>query len=139
MVVVSYDNKRYIDVGSEDIWRSVLSTAEVRLFSMHQDIQLALDFLKTGNCTAINAYETARQVNLIRDAFSQLAPSDAIYNKDNPAMTAPWSDNLSGIITSCGNLYTTSDGKDLLYEVVCVLTYAHYKNTDVLTEGWEEK
>ena len=138
MIIMSSDNKRYIDVGSESIWNSVLSTAEIRLASMKRKIPLALDLLNTGKCSAQNAHETARQINLIRDAFSQLAPTDAVYNKDKPSMAAPWINNLSGIVTSCGNLYTTSDGKDLLYEVVCVLTYAHYKKVDVLSQGWVE-
>lgn len=139
MIIMSSDDKRYIDVGSESIWYSVLSTAEIRLAPMKKEISLALDFLNTGRCSAKNAYETARQFNLIRDAFSQIAPSNAVYNKDKPSLPAPWSRNLSGIVTSCGNLYVTSDGKDLLYEVVCILTYAHYKNIDVLTEGWSER
>ena len=127
MVIMSSDEKRYIDVGNEGIWYSVFSTAEVRLVSMKKEIRLALDFLNTGKCSTKNAHETARQFNLMRDAFSQIAPPDAVYNKDKPSMTAPWSKNLSKIVTSCGNLYTTADGKDLLYEVVCLLTYAHYK------------
>lgn len=139
MIIMSADGKRYVDVGSEGIWYSVLSTAEIRLAPMKKDIRLALDFLNTGKCSAKNAHETARQFNLIRDAFSQIVPSNAVYNKDKPSMAAPWSNNLSGIVTSCGNLYTTSDGKDLLYEVVCILTYAHYKKVDVLTEGWAGK
>lgn len=139
MIIMSSDDKRYVDVGSEGIWYSVLSTAEIRLAPMKKDIRLALDFLNTGKCSAKNAHETARQFNLIRDAFSQIDPSNAVYNKDKPSMAAPWSSNLSGIVTSCGNLYTTSDGKDLLYEVVCILTYAHYQKVDVLTEGWVKK
>lgn len=135
MIIMSSDGKRYVDVGSEGIWYSVLSTAETRLAPMKKDIRLALDFLNTGKCSAKNAHETARQFNLIRDAFSQIDPLNAVYNKDKPSMAAPWSNNLSGIVTSCGNLYTTSDGKDLLYEVVCILTYAHYKKVDVLTGG----
>ena len=135
MTIISSDDKRYVDVGSEEIWYSVLSTAEIRLAPMKNKINLALDFLSTGKCNAENAYETARQFNLIRDAFSQIDPSNAVYNKNNPSTKVPWSNNLSGIVTSCGNLYTTSDGKDLLYEVVCILTYAHYKKVDVLTVG----
>ncbi len=34
MMIATSDNKRYVDVGSEGIWNSVLSTAEVRLDSM---------------------------------------------------------------------------------------------------------
>ena len=133
---LSIDANVYVDVGSEGSWNSVLSTAEVRLESMKKQINLALAFLETGKCSAKNTFETARQFNLIRDAFSQIAPSSAVYDKNNRSAIAPWSSNLSGIITSCGNLYTTSDGKDLLYEVVCVLTYAHYMEVDVISQGW---
>ena len=136
MIILSSADKRYVDVGSEDIWYSVLSTAEIRLAPLKQGIRLALDFLNTGKCSAMNAHETARQFNLIRDAFSQIDPSNAVYNKDKPSMVAPWINNLSGIVTSCGNLYTTSDGKDLLYEVVCILTDAYYRKVDVLAEGY---
>ena len=94
MIIMSSDDKRYVDVGSEDIWYSVLSTAEIRLAPMKKDIRLALDFLNTGKCSAMNAHETARQFNLIRDAFSQIDPSNAVYNKDKPSMVAPWINNL---------------------------------------------
>jgi len=136
MIIVSSDNQKMVDVGSGRIWNSVLSTAEVYLSTMRKEIGLALDFLKTGKCAGHNAFETARQFNLIRDAFSQIDPAKAVYDKDNPNLPAPWDKNLSGIVTSCGNLYTTSDGKDLLYEVVCILTYAYYQEVDVLSCGW---
>lgn len=56
MIIMSSDNKRYVDVGSENIWYSVLSTAEIRLASIKRKIPLALDFLNTGKCSAQNAY-----------------------------------------------------------------------------------
>lgn len=131
MIIRTTDNKRMVDIGSYGIWHSVYSTADIHLASMKMNISLALSFLKNGKCSHKDAYETARQLNLIRDAFSQIAPSQAIYNKDDLSELAPWIDNLSGIVTSCGNLYTTADGKDLLYEMVCILTFAHYKKVDV--------
>lgn len=135
MIITTTDDKRCVDVGSEGIWNSVLSTAKVRLESMKKHINLALDFLETGKCSAKNAFETARQFNLIRDAFSQIPPSNAVYDKDNRSSVAPWNGNLSGIVTSCGNLYTTSDGRDLLYEIVCILAYAHYMEVGVVCQG----
>ena len=139
MVITTSNEKRFVDVGSESIWKSVLSTVEIRLNYMIREIPLALKFLNTGTCNANDAFETARQFNLIRDALSQIPPREAIYDKDNLALQAPWIENLSGIVTSCGNLYTTSDGKDLLYEVVAILTYAHYLDALVLTLGWTAK
>lgn len=139
MVITTSNEKRFVDVGSESIWKSVLSTAEIRLSYMVKEIPLALKFLHTGACHNKNAFETARQFNLLRDAFAQIPPNEAVYDKDNPALLAPWSDNLSGIVTSCGNLYTTSDGKDLLHEVVAILTYAHYLEVDVESLGWSSR
>lgn len=136
MIIMTTDDKRYVDIGSEGIWNSILSTADVRLASMKKHINLALTFLEKGKCSAKDAFETARQFNLIRDAFSQISPADAVYDKDDVSAEAPWSGNLSGVVTSCGNLYTTSDGKDLLFEVVCILTYAHYMEVDVVCQGW---
>ena len=139
MVITTSNEKRFVDVGSEGIWNSVLSTAEVRLGGMAENIDLALRFLRSGACSKIDAFETARQFNLLRDAFSQIPPNEAIYDKANLSLVAPWSDNLSGIVTSCGNLYTTSDGKDLLHEVVAILTYAHYLGVDVSSLGWSTR
>ena len=131
MILRTVDGKRMVDIGSYGIWYSVYSTADVRLSPMKKTISLAMSFLKDGKCSYKDAYETARQINLIRDAFSQVSPANAVYNKDDISELAPWADNLSGIVTSCGNLYTTADGKDLLYELVCILTFAHYKKVDV--------
>lgn len=139
MVIETSNQKRFVDVGSEGIWKSVLSTAEIRLSHMAKEIELALTFLNTGACHHKTAFETARQFNLLRDAFSQIPPDEAIYDKDNLSLQAPWNDNLSGIVTSCGNLYITSDGKDLLHEVVAILTYAHYLEVDVDSVGWSSR
>ena len=131
MTLISADDKRYVDVGSEQIWFSVLYTAEVFLQDMMQEITFARDFLSHKKCSASIALETARQINLLRDAFSKIPPENVIYDRNQLSFPAPWSKNLSPVITSCGNLFTTSDGKDLLFELVCLLTYAHYTEVDV--------
>lgn len=46
----------------------------------------------------------------------------------------PWKGRLSNVITSCANLYTTADGKDLLYEVVSILCYAEVAAVSVRVE-----
>lgn len=48
--------------------------------------------------------------------------------------TVPWKGKLSPVITACANLYTTADGKDLLLEVVCILSYAQIKKVSMLAE-----
>lgn len=48
---MSSDDKRYIDVGSEGIWYSILSTAEVRLVLMKKSINLGWIFFIQENAT----------------------------------------------------------------------------------------
>lgn len=75
--------------------------------------------------------ETARQFNLIRDELSRYAPEKAVYDFRDLKKKAPWNNNLSSVITSCANLYTTTDGQDLLYEIVSILCYAGVKKVSV--------
>ena len=125
------DGKRTVDIGSEDIWFSVYSTAEERLGGFKRKIPLALEFLKTKECTAENAQETARQINLMRDEFASIKPEKAVYDMNDKKVKAPWYGKISPVVTSCANLYTTADGGDLLFEVVGILTYASIKKKDV--------
>ena len=131
MNIVSSDEKRIVDVGGSDIWFSLYSTVETRLGSAKRKVPLAFAFMKTGKCAPKDGLETARQFNLIRDELSKYPPNKAVYNLNAPKKDAPWKNNLSQVITSCANLYTTSDGKDMLFETVSILTYAGIKGVAV--------
>lgn len=131
MFIQTTDQQRTVDVGGHDIWYALYSTMTVRLRAISKTIPHALRFLRLGQCPSSAAFATARELNLVRDALSQIRPEQAVYDKDDPGRAAPWSGNVSGIVTSCGNLFLTADGKDLLYELVSILTYAHYANVDV--------
>jgi len=134
MRIQTADLKRTVDVGGSDIWISVYSTVEKRLKSIKGKIPDAAKFLREVSCEPKAALETARQFNLIRDELSQYPPSKAVYDLNDPKRAAPWEGNLSPVITSCANLYTTADGKDLLYEVVSILVYAYYAGVSVTAE-----
>ena len=126
MTIRSSDNKRYVDVGSSTTLFSLFSTVKVLLNRNRKAIELGRRFLETGTCKSADALETARQINLIRDYLSRYSPDKAIWDYRDTSITAPWVGNISPIITSCANLYTTADGKDLLFEIVALLTYAGY-------------
>ena len=133
MEIISSDYKRSIDVGSSDIFYSLYSTVAIKLKDFTKEIPLAWDFLKTGNYEGKNGYEVARQFNLLRDKLATLKPTEIIYDLNDVSIKAPWEGNVSPVITSCANFYTTADGKDLLYEIVCIMCYAAVKKVDVLT------
>lgn len=134
MRIISKDGKRDVNIGGSDIWVSVYSTAADTFGLSKRRISKALEFMENGVCTGSDGYETARQFNLIRDAFSKIPPEKAIYDINDKKKKAPWDGKISSVITSCGNLYTTSDGKDLLYEVVSILCYGQIAKTDIVIE-----
>lgn len=134
MEIISADNKRVIDVGSEDIFFSLYSTAEIRLKLFKRKIPLAMEFLKTGKYEGQDGCEVARQFNLLRDELARFKPTEIVYDCADLKKKAPWEGNVSKIVTSCANFYTTADGKDLLYEIVCIMTYAGVKKIGVYTE-----
>ncbi len=134
MVIYSEDHKRQIDVGTSDTIHAVYSTIIVLLEDKIDGITQALNFIRTGNCVPKKGYETARQINLIRDALSAYSPDKAVYDYMNLKKQAPWAENLSPVITSCANLFTTADGKDLLFEMISILCYAEICNVSVFME-----
>lgn len=134
MRLLSEDGKRFINVGGVDIWKAVYSTAVSCVGKKRKKYSLAFDFLETGNCESKNGYDVARQINQIRDELSQFTPEKAVYDIDNPRLSAPWKGRLSPVVTSCANLFTTADGQDLLYEIVCILCYAQVAKTNVISE-----
>lgn len=131
MIIASSDFKRCVDFGSYAIWHSLYSTVIGCLDQNHESILDAISFLQSGKCSAENAEKTAIQLNMIHDLLAALPPDSAIYDIDNPHIDAPWKNNISPIVTSCANLFTTSDGKDLLFELVSLLTYASVANVSV--------
>ena len=131
MRIMTEDKKQSVDIGGEDIWKAVYSTALSCIGKKRKKYQLAFDFLETGRCKWEDGYSVARQINLVRDELSQFSPDKAVYDLDNPKEVAPWNGRLSPVITSCANMFTTSDGKDLLYEIVKILSYAQVARSNV--------
>lgn len=131
MRLISNDGKRSVDIGSGDIWKAVYSTVVSCVEKSTKHYTLALEFIKSGECKGSQGYEIAKQINYIRDELSKYSPDKAVYDIDTPGLEAPWKDNLSPVITSCANLFTTTDGHDLLFEIVSLLCYAQIAKTDI--------
>lgn len=134
MRLISDDGKRTVNVGGGDVWKALYSTTVNCLGKKKKKYDLAFDFLQSGKCEGKNGYEVARQINLIRDALAQVSPDKAVYDIDNPKLLAPWKDNLSPVVTSCANMFTTADGQDLLFEIVSILCYAQVTKTNIVSE-----
>ena len=133
MKIYTSDYKRSVDVGTGSVWNSVYSTAATYLSDSDKVfLQYGLDFLKSGKCAADDTQITARQMELIQRRFAKIAPMDAVWDMSNPSQRGPWHRGISSNVTSCANLYTTANGKDLFLEIISLLKYAAAADTDVL-------
>lgn len=134
MRIFTVNGDKNVSVGASSTLFSVYSTAFVRLEKFKKKVPMAISFLETGSCSAEDAEETARQLNMIRDKLAAIPPEDAVFDCTKPKMDVPWKGKISPIVTSCANLYTTEDGKDLLFELVSILSYASIFGVDVMAE-----
>ena len=131
MKLITSDDKKIVEIGKSDYVFCFYSTVFINLSKISSKISLALDFLKTGECKGVDGYEIARQFNLIRDGLSQLSTDKIVYNMSDLHLKAPWSNNISPVVTSCGNFFTTPEGKDFIFEINTILCYAKIKGVDV--------
>lgn len=132
MTILSEDGAVFVDVGDYDILNCLYSTVIVKLDDIKDDIALAISFLKNGTCTSKCCIETARELNIVRDRLSNIPVSELIYDYKNLKKKAPWINKINPIVTSCGNLFTTADGKDLIFELNTLLCYCNIKKISVI-------
>lgn len=134
MTILSEDGAVFVDVGDYDILNCLYSTVIVKLDDIKDDIALAISFLKNGTCTSKCCIETARELNIVRDRLSNIPVSELIYDYKNLKKKVPWINKINPIVTSCGNLFTTADGKDLIFELNTLLCYCNIKKISVIIQ-----
>jgi len=130
LTMMTSDEEKFVTVGGGNYWNSLMSTVDIRLKNK-KNISYAVNFLHSGECSAEDALETAKQFNIIRDELSKFGPDKIIYDSEDLKKEAPWKDNISPTVTSCANFFTTVDGKDLFSEIVNILTYAAVNEVSV--------
>ena len=134
MIITCENRAMYVDIGGFDTWKALCATVSVRLNKMRDSIPLAFRFLSTGKCASADCLETARQFNTVRDLLSKYPPNQLVYDAADLNKKAPWGDKISPVITSCANYLTTGDGRDLLAEIVRILSYSAYTGQAVELE-----
>ena len=135
MELLSKDGRRVVIVGTYSYWHCFRSTIEVNLYDFRNDITDARTFLKNRKCEHEKGYIIAKQFNIIRDKLADYSPDKVVYDMDNKKVLPPWGQYISPVITSLGNYFVTSEGKDLIFEIVSLLTYAYLSKVDIICEG----
>lgn len=132
MRLVSFDYIKTVDVGTGSIWWSIYSTANT-IFSddAKEKVSDAMNFLKTGECSARQSAVVSDQLQMIQKTFSVLSPEIAVFDLERPHVAPPWKGNVAPTVTTLANLYTTADGKNLLTEVIALLQYASEQEVSI--------
>lgn len=133
MRLYSSDLENSVDIGMGSIWFSIYSTAVIALSNdIKKNIPLAISFLKNAECTIENVEETKNQMIKLREAFTSLSPDKVVYDLNKPNIAPPWGEYIAPTVTSCADLYTTADGKDLFTEVISLLSYAQGEKLSII-------
>jgi len=131
MTIISSDGRYSIPMGGVAVWDTLCATIRVRLKDSKKELSHVFAFIEKEKCKNKDCMETAKEFNLVRDALSRLDPSQIVYDEKDPSKLPPWGNDISPVITSCGNYLTTGDGNDLLAEIVKILVIAAYTKADV--------
>lgn len=134
MTIMSEDGKVFVDVGNIEYWNCFYSTIITNLKNYINDNSLVMSFIKNGSCEHSDCLSIARELNLIKDKLSMLPPDQIVYDYNDLSKEPPWGSSISSIVTSCGNFFTTSDGRDLISEINIVLCYSSVKKVRVIMQ-----
>lgn len=74
------------------------------------------------------------ELNTIRVELAQFPPSSVIWDIDDRTKEPPWGNNISPDITSMGNYFVTSTGRDLLNLLSETFEYAKKKSANITIE-----
>ena len=132
MITITAANEKPINIGSASFLHCFYST--ICAYVLKAEAPNAIGFLNNRIIDSSVCKEAAREFNLIRDKLSQHMPSEVVWDIAEPKATPPWGDNISSVVTSLGNYFTTADGFDLISELVLLLYCAGDNNTNVIIE-----
>jgi hypothetical protein len=85
-----------------------------------------------GRLSHDHAAAAAAELNTAREQLAAFKPADLVWDFEDRKLQPPWGDKISPHITSLGNYFVTSDGKDLLDVLQQAFTTAARKQQDVL-------
>ncbi|WP_105304987.1 Imm70 family immunity protein [Anaerolactibacter massiliensis] len=131
MKIYSDDNKVVIFTSDENLI-AIYSTVLLRLPEIVPRVEDAMDFLQFGKCNPEMAEKIKSQIAEINRDFKTLPARKAILNYMKPKKKGPWSEREIEE-KSCSELFTDSNGNELLKQLINLLTYSSEHKTRIRT------
>ena len=103
------------EIGSASFFHAFCSTISAHLEpdGWGSRFPLLLRHLYQGELSAEHAARALDELRRARAELSQLPPSHVVWDVEDRSARPPWGDEISSEITSLGNYFVSSTGRDL--------------------------
>ena len=113
------------EIGSPSLFHCFVSTVAVNLEPRGPGSRFpALGELERGTVVLEHLSALRTQLLAARVELSKLPPSKVVWDMDDRSQQPPWGNHISPAITSLGNYFVTSDGKDLFAVLLEAIQHA---------------
>ena len=115
MSIALHVGPKSYEIGTAEFFASFFSTVFTRLEagSWAAQYPVVMKALYAGAVPASQCAQAITELRAIRAAFNSLPPSALVWDHARPESKPPWGNNVGPHITSLGNYFVTSSGREL--------------------------
>ena len=134
MALAAWVGRERFELGEPAFLKAFFSTVFVKLEGEDWGWRfpvLMRDFY-SGRLSREKATAAADELAALREGLKAFKPEELVWDFEDRTRRPPWGDDISPQITSLGNYFVTSDGKDLLDVLQQAFTTAARKQQDLV-------
>jgi 2,3-bisphosphoglycerate-dependent phosphoglycerate mutase len=126
----------YYPVGSPSFFKSFFSTIFERLETNHwgSRFPIVMRKLYAGRVEPQEANAAILELQQIQADLTKFSPNEVVWDFEDRNARPPWGSRISPNITSLGNYYVTSDGKDLFEVLRTAFTRSSSTNSPAIVQ-----
>jgi len=136
MSLAAFVGNESYEIGSGSFFKSFFSTIFVKLEEERwgSRFPVVMNEFYSGRLKYEQAKDALKELQAIQQMLSEYSPDQIVWDFEKREAVPPWGDNISPTITSLGNYFVTSDGKDLFFVLKRVFSAAEIHRQDVRVE-----
>lgn len=106
----------WYSIGTDEFLYSFFSTVAIRLEKgiWGTRFPIVMKELYSGELNYTNCTLAYTEIMTIKKELSELSPEFIVWDADDLTKKPPWDNEISKDITSLGNYFITSDGRELI-------------------------